>query len=161
MKKGWERVKLGEVLIERKQRVGTFDADDLPLLGVGNQQGLHRSALPRIGDMSRYLRVEREWFAYNPMRINVGSLGWAASDAQTGVISPDYVVFSCSDRVLPTWIHSFLRHPLGLDSINAATAGSVRERLYFQKLAEIEIPLPPLAEQRRIVARIEALGGGD
>lgn len=150
-------VKLGEVLIEQKARIGSFDADELTLLGVSNQQGLHRSSMPRISDMSRYLRVERSWFAYNPMRINVGSLGYAYSDDLAGVISPDYVVFSCSDRVLPEWVHSFLRHPIGLDSINAATAGSVRERLYFSKLAEIEIPLPPLAEQRRIVARIEQL----
>jgi len=107
-------VRLGEVLVEQKGRVGTLDADGLALLGVSNQRGLHRSGMPRISDMSRYLRVEHEWFAYNPMRINVGSLGLAENEEQTGVISPDYVVFSCSDRILPKWAFSFLRHPLGL-----------------------------------------------
>lgn len=153
----WERVRLGEVLLEQKRRVGSLDADGMPLLGVSNQRGLHRSGMPRISDMSRYLHVERDWFAYNPMRINVGSLGLSECDDQTGVISPDYVVFSCGDRILPQWVFYYLRHPLGLEAINAATAGSVRERLYFHKLAEIKIPLPPLLEQRRLVARIEAL----
>ena len=49
----WPAVKLGEVLIEKKQRVGSFDADNLPLLGVSNTHGLHQSGLPRIADMNR------------------------------------------------------------------------------------------------------------
>jgi restriction endonuclease S subunit len=157
MKKAWPKQPLGELLIERKQRIGTFDADGLPLLGVSNQEGLHRSGMPRISDMSRYLRVEKDWFAYNPMRINVGSIGWAQTTEQVGVISPDYVVFSCSERVLPSLLFSFLKHRRGLQEINAATAGSVRERLYFDKLAQIEFPLPPFTEQRRMVHQIEDL----
>jgi type I restriction enzyme S subunit len=157
MSKHWPRVRLGDVLIEQKQRIGTFDADNLPLLGVSNQAGLHRSGMPRISDMSRYLRVEKDWFAYNPMRINVGSVGWAETVDQIGIISPDYVVFSCSDRILPRLLFSYLKHRQGLQAINDATAGSVRERLYFDALAQIEFSLPPLAEQRRIVARIEEM----
>lgn len=107
--------------------------------------------------MSRYLRVKRDWFAYNPMRINVGSIGWAQSEGQTGVISPDYIVFSCSDRIHPRLLFSFLKHARGLKEINDATAGSVRERLYFDRLAQIEFALPPLVEQQRIVSRVEQL----
>ena len=157
VKKPWPTVRLGEVLIEQKQRIGSFDAGELPLLGVSNQNGLQRSGMPRISDMSRYLRVEKDWFAYNPMRINVGSIGWAQTAEQSGVISPDYVVFSCSERILPRLLFSFLKHRRGLQAINEATAGSVRERLYFQKLAQLQFSLPPLAEQQRIVARIEEL----
>jgi type I restriction enzyme S subunit len=66
-------------------------------------------------------------------------------------------VFSCSERIHPSLLFSFLKHHRGLQEINNATAGSVRERLYFDKLAQIEFALPPLPEQRRIVARIEEL----
>src|SRR5688500_8948597 len=131
MSRNWPTIKLGDVLIEQKQRIGSFDADNLPLLGVSNQEGLHRSGFPRISDMSRYLRVEKNWFAYNPMRINVGSIGCALKPEQSGVISPDYVVFSCSEGILPQFLFSFLKHPRGLQKINSVTAGSVRERLYF------------------------------
>jgi len=153
----WPMVPLGEILREQKRRVGTTDADDLPLLGVSNAEGLHRSGMTRINDMSRYLRVEPGWFAYNPMRINVGSIGWAKNENQTGVISPDYVVFSCTDSVCPELIHWSLKHRRGLQAINAETAGSVRERLYFESLSRIEFPLPPIAEQRRLVERIDGL----
>jgi type I restriction enzyme S subunit len=107
--------------------------------------------------MSRYLRVDYRWFAYNPMRINVGSIGWAERHEQTGVISPDYVVFSCTDGIEPKLLYLFLRSAIGLHAINLETAGSVRERLYFDFLARIRLPLPPLPEQRRIVVRIEEL----
>ena len=153
----WPMVPLGKVLSEERRRIGTTNGDDLPLLGVSNDEGLHRSGLTRINDMSRYFRVEREWFAYNPMRINVGSVGWAKGEDQKGIISPDYVVFSCTDKVLPELVYWFLKHRRGLQAINAETAGSVRERLYFESLARIEFPLPPLAEQRRLVERINIL----
>jgi type I restriction enzyme S subunit len=152
--------KLGALLEECKDRIGSVDADGLPLLGVSNKDGLHRSGMPRISDMSRYLRVERDWFAYNPMRINVGSLGWAHCDTLTGVISPDYVVFRCKDAqdaLEPQLVYLFLKSRPGLRAINLATAGSVRERLYFDALAKVEIPYIPRHEQRRVVARIEEL----
>lgn len=107
--------------------------------------------------MSRYLLVNRDWFAYNPMRINVGSLGWANSDELTGVISPDYVVFSATEKILPRLVYLFLKSKPGLHAINLQAAGSVRQRLYFWMLAGIEIPLAPLPEQRRIVAKVEEL----
>jgi type I restriction enzyme S subunit len=157
MTANWSTVRLSEVLLEQKVRVGTFDANGLPLLGVSNAEGLHQTEKPRIADMSRYLRVDHRWFAYNPMRINVGSIGWAERPEQTGVISPDYVVFSCTDRIEPKLLYLFLRSAIGLRAINLETAGSVRERLYFGSLSRIRFPLPTVAEQQRILAQIEEM----
>src|ERR1017187_2958044 len=153
----WPLVPLGELLVERKERIGTVEADGLPLLGVSNKEGLHRSGMPRIPDMRRYLRVEKEWFAYNPMRVNVGSIGWAHSEDLAGVISPDYVVFSCTPKIDPRLIYWFLTSEPGLRAINLQTAGSVRERLYFASLARVMMPLPPIEEQRRIVETVKGL----
>ncbi len=156
---GWPSVRLGEILVERKERVGTIDADGLGLLGVSNKVGLHRSGMPRISDMSRYLRVQNEWFAYNPMRVNVGSIGWAHSKELVGVISPDYVVFSCTPKIDPRLVYWFLTSAPGLQAINLQTAGSVRDRLYFGSLANVSMPLPPIEQQRVIVAEVEKLTG--
>src|ERR1700733_13022393 len=153
----WPIVPLGEILSERKERIGTIDADGLSLLGVSNKDGLHVSGMPRILDMSRYLRVEKGWFAYNPMRVNVGSIGWAHSDNLVGAISPDYVVFSCAPMIDPRLLYWFLTSMPGLREINMQTAGSVRERLYFASLARVTMPLPPIEEQRRLVTKLEDL----
>jgi len=153
-------VLLGDVLKEERTRVGSPDGKGLPLLGVSNVDGLHRSTRRGATDKSRYLLVKRNWFAYNPMRINVGSVGLCSSETPEGIVSPDYVVFSCRERVNPEFLHFWLRSPSGLREIAKHTAGSVRERLYFKSLAEVQCPLPSLAEQdrvRRIGRAIESL----
>jgi len=90
------------------------------------------------------------------MRVNVGSIGWAHSENLAGVISPDYVVFSCTPKIDPRLLYWFLTSEAGLRAINLQTAGSVRERLYFASLARVAMPLPPMEEQRRVVGRLSS-----
>lgn len=144
------KVRLGKVLIEQKEIVGTPDGNNLPLIGVNNREGLHPSKYKRLSNVSRYKLLKKNWFAYNPMRINIGSIGFARSDKETGIISPDYVVFSCSDMIDPEYFFHFIKSKAGLIEISKNTGGSVRERLYFQNLAKIEIELPALKDQKRI-----------
>jgi restriction endonuclease S subunit len=148
------KVRLGKVLIEQKESVGTADGNNLTLIGVNNREGLHLSKYKRISNVSRYKLLKKNWFAYNPMRINVGSIGFAHSDKETGIISPDYVVFSCSEMIDPEYFFHFIKSKAGLIEISKNTGGSVRERLYFQNLAKIEIELPAFKDQKRIAASL-------
>lgn len=142
-----KKVSLGKLLIEQKERIGTENAGGLPLLGVNNKVGLHRSTGNKIKDLSNYKIVQKNWFAYNPMRINVGSLGLALTDEQVGVVSPDYVVFSCGENLSPHYLYRFLKSLTGMINIRKNTTGTVRERLYFKSLAKIEISLPSITKQ--------------
>jgi len=151
------KVPLEKLLIEQKERIGTEHAGGLPLLGVNNKDGLHRSTRKKVNDLSNYKIVQRHWFAYNPMRINVGSLGLALTDEQTGVTSPDYVVFSCGENLSPHYLYRFLKSPTGMIEIRKNTTGTVRERLYFKSLAKIEIPLPSISEQIDISNKINGI----
>jgi type I restriction enzyme S subunit len=148
------RVPLGQILIERRESVGTADGGGLPLIGVDNKIGLHHSRYKRLSDVSRYKLLKMYWFAYNPMRINVGSIGYANSFEKTGIISPDYVVFSCTDNIDPDYLFHFIKSKIGLIEIAKHTGGSVRERLYFYNLSKIEIELPALKDQKRISASL-------
>ena len=151
-----KKVLLGKLLIEQKERIGTENAEGLPLLGVNNKVGLHRSTDNKIKDLSNYKIVQRNWFAYNPMRINVGSLGLALTDEQVGVVSPDYVVFSCGENLSPHYLYRFLKSHTGMTEIRRNTTGTVRERLYFKSLAKIEIPLPSILEQIDISNKLKS-----
>jgi len=148
-------VLLGDVLQEHRDRIGCKEGGAKRILGVSNETGLHESNRSTAKNRERYLCVEESYFAYNPMRINVGSIGLSESPSQTGVISPDYVVFSAEESIYPPFLLRWLKSPEGQKAIRGQTTGSVRERLYFKSLAKIQIDLPDLGTQRRIVETLE------
>lgn len=157
MSKFWPDARLGEIIREEREAVGSINGNDLPVLGVTNKAGVTTTGVEASNDRSKYLRLRPGRFVYNPYRINVGSIGFT-SEEQDGICSPAYVVFLPTERIEAKFLHFFLKSTRGDQLINFyGNRGSVRSALRFNDLAQIEIPLPPLAEQRRIVARIEEL----
>lgn len=149
--------RLGDHIREESHPVGKAAAK-FHLVGVSNELGLVPS--PResaADDLSRYQRVQRDWFAYNPMRVNVGSIGLADDDSKTGITSPDYTVFSCRDSLDTRYLLHFLKSDYGLEAIAQQCSGAVRKRLYYSGLAEIKLPIPPIQRQREVVAHIESI----
>jgi type I restriction enzyme, S subunit len=149
--------KLGDYIREECNPLGASGAQDLRLIGVSNEHGLHASSRDTSADLARYQRIERNWFAYNPMRVNVGSIGLADDDSKTGFTSPDYAVFSCREGLDPHYLLHFLKSDYGLEAIARNCSGAVRKRLYYSGLASIELPVPSLDEQRAVVARIHGI----
>jgi type I restriction enzyme M protein len=74
------------------------------------------------------------------MRVNIGSIGFSRGSNQTGITSPDYVVFYCGEGLCPDYVYHYLRSEAGRHEINQKTKGSVRFRLYYEQLATISIP---------------------
>lgn len=98
-------------------------------------------------------------FAYNPMRLNIGSIGFCHYEMEPGAVSPDYVVFMCDESaLLPRFMDYYTRSPAWLNSLALAGSGSVRERIYFKNLADYEFLLPSLEYQK---AAIEILSAFD
>jgi type I restriction enzyme S subunit len=63
------------------------------------------------------------------------------------------------DVITPKFLDLLLRSPIGQKQIWGNVKQSAQPCLYLGKISGIEFPLPPLAEQRRIVARVEELMG--
>ena len=91
------------------------------------------------------------WIAYNPYRINVGSIGIRLEENVNEYISPAYVVFSCKTNLLPEYLFLVFKTETFNKVINENTTGSVRQNLSFDKLKDLEIPLPSIQEQYTIV----------
>lgn len=107
-------------------------------------------------NLSTYKLVESGMFAYNPSRINVGSIALLESEERV-IVSPLYVIFSVSNEIDPHFLLRFLKSPIGLTLINSKTSGSVRDSLRFKDLISISIPLPSLSIQQSIVAELDSI----
>lgn len=135
-------VSLRELTEECEERIGDDYDSSVRLVGVTNTDGITVPKTPIGKTPSKYKRVRIGNLVYNPMRINIGSIGVALTDNQIGITSPDYVVFRCTNGLRPEYAWQFLRSEAGRNAIRQKTRGSVRYRLYYDKLATIEIPLP-------------------
>jgi len=147
----WPMVALSEVTTQLTERNGDRYGRDL-VMGVTKADGIVPMREHVVAeDISRYLVLPPSSFAYNPMRINIGSI--AMSEHKDNVIvSPDYVVFSCKeDQLHPRFLNHLRRTKAWADFMTIAGNGSVRVRIYYASLAEFEFHLPPLDEQRAIV----------
>jgi type I restriction enzyme S subunit len=157
----WKCLSLGELTEECLQRNNDRMLSRLDVLSVSNKEGFIRSddRIPETSDLKRYKIVRTTEFGYNPMRLNIGSIA-CLRDQKPGLVSPDYVAFRCKPELLmPEYLEYFRITNLGRRHINAAGQGSIRIRYYYSDIAEFQIPLPPLDEQREIVLLLNQYRG--
>ncbi|MFN3576235.1 MAG: restriction endonuclease subunit S [Tabrizicola sp.] len=113
---------------------------------LAEDQFAHRVA---SADLSNYKVVRRGHYAYNPSRINVGSI--ARLDAwEDGALSPMYVVFQVRDGLDSDFFGHWLRSAEARQRIALAAQGSVRETVSFGDLGSILIPVPTIDRQQAI-----------
>lgn len=106
-----------------------------------------------FGPSYRPKQVRANDFVYNPMRINIGSIGLVPPEMDGALTSPDYIVFRATADVSPSYLLALLRSPFYRMYIDLITTGSIRDRLYFADLETIRIPLVSRREQT-VVAEI-------
>ena len=152
--------KLQNLLIEHTKKVKLFEKpeDDYKILGVNNQEGLFDAYIEKGKNINQpYKKVENGYFAYNPYRINVGSIGLKSDKQKYDYISPAYVVFSCKGDLLPKYLEILLKTEYFAQAIRHNTTGSVRQTLGFDNLCNISIPLPSVEKQKELVSEYEHL----
>lgn len=91
------REKLGKYIKEYSVR--NKANEDIPVYSVTNTQGFCQDYFGKevaSKDKSTYKIVPRGCFAYNPSRINVGSIDWQRNEDRV-IVSPLYNVFSTSE----------------------------------------------------------------
>ena len=148
-------VSLDSCIVEQSKKYKIFEdlETDFGILGVNNKEGIFDAYSQKGKEINQpYKKMETGWLAYNPYRINVGSIGIKLKEHQNNYISPAYVVFSCKETLLPEFLFFLFKTTIFNKVINESTTGSVRQNLTFETLKALQIPLPTLEEQNRIVA---------
>ena len=129
------------------------------VLSVTNTRGfiLQEEQFDKIvasNDTSNYKVVRRGEFAYNPSRVNVGSLAML-KEYDEGILSPMYIVFKANENIDTTYLLQCLQSWWFRGHIPAYTQGSVRDSLSFDGLCSMKFYIPTLQEQKAISSILE------
>ena len=93
-------------------------------------------------NISNYIVVEPFDFAYNPARINIGSVGMNTFGF-TGCVSPVYVVVR-SEPEYYYFLNLFIKSKRFSDEVKVRSSGSVRQSLSYKDFGQIKIAYPPI-----------------
>ena len=133
------------------------------VLSVSNRQGFIKQSDQfenrniASEDTSNYKIVEQNNFAFNPARINVGSIA-RLTTFEKGIVSPMYICFRPQENVAPEYIDYFFESKHFYCEIQKRLEGSVRQCLSFEGLCNIPLSLPSFEMQQLIGKRLFTLG---
>lgn len=153
-------VLLGDVTEECRRRNGNKHSA-ASVMGVTKADGIVPMESRLIAsDLARYKLVETDCFAYNPMRLNIGSIARWMGQREI-LVSPDYIVFKCitnnEPRCDPGYLDQFRKTKAWEEFVSEGGDGSVRIRIYYKDIARICLSLPPLPEQQKIANCLSSL----
>lgn len=155
-----EKVKLGDVVCASSERNKGERCN--AVYSVTNSQGFipseeFFSKEVYSKDLKTYRVVKRNMIAYNPSRIDIGSVA-LQDKCNEVVVSPLYVVFSVDEnRVMPDYVVRFLKSKPGLDQIAFQSIGTIRSNLKFKAMCQMELGLPSLNAQRGRLANLTSI----
>jgi len=152
-------VHLKAVLKEISQK--NKNRDNIDVLSVSNSLGFIKQSEQfedreiASADTSNYKIVNKNEYAYNPARINVGSIARLQS-CDCGIVSPMYTVFKTDiSKISYEYFDLFLQSSTFQKQLNQKLEGSVRQCLTFASMQNILIELPPLEMQIEISEKMK------
>ena len=157
----WEQRKFSDITFP----AGEKNRDNLPLesYSITNEHGFvpqdekfENGGTMREADKRMYYIVSPNSFAYNPARINVGSIGYQ-NIGKNVIVSSLYEVFKTSEDVDDRLLWHWLKSPDFQKLIMQLQEGGVRLYFYYDKLCMGEVSLPSLEEQRKIGKLLDTL----
>ena len=149
----WEERVLGDYLAHKSKKNKNNEVD--LVLSVSNKKGFITQDEQFDGyqvaskDLTNYKIVEKGEYAYNPSRINVGSIARLKNNT-IGIVSPMYVVFKLKNLDSIFFDNLYQTH-LFKHLIKVGCSGSVRDSLNFNDMADFVFSFPSLEEQAKIV----------
>jgi len=159
---GWRWVRLREVAVREAQTIRPADEPNATFVYLGMEH-----VRPGQWDEPQPTQVsgrdiKSQVIRFTPGMVLYGKLrpylNKVVVPSFEGIASTEFVpIRPCPDALLPEYLGGFLRSPWFVRYANSNTTGSRQPRTRLDALWEAPIPLPPLPEQRRIVARIDEL----
>lgn len=153
-------VRLGDFIEEVTTRNKSNSCENV--LSVSNKMGFIKQSeqfedrTVASENKSNYKVVTEGCFAYNPARINVGSIA-LLSTYKIGIISPMYVCFKTKNTLNSEYLNFYYQSGFFYKELQKKLEGSVRQCLTYENMCEIHIPYIPIEEQKKIVSALRAI----
>ena len=132
-----KKIQLNDIIEERKEKADIelvpYSVINTGKVIIQNEQFNKEIAKNTKG---KYKKIEKDYFVYNPSRINIGSVG--VMEDEIGCVSPIYVIFKCI-KEYKIYLHQLMTFNSMIKEINKRCSGSVRQALSFNDLCSIEI----------------------
>lgn len=147
------KIKMRDLIIQKSIRNTTNEVKNV--YSVSNKEGFilqteqFKDRVVASEDTQNYKIVEKNDFAYNPARINVGSIARMKQNVK-GIISPMYICFKCNEKIIPEYLEYFFESYKFIYEMNKRIEGSVRMCLTYESIINIPIELPDIKEQKEI-----------
>ena len=144
MPEGWQVEELGNITNSITKKVGK--RTDIKVLSPVNTGDLllseeYFTKQVYSKNLAKYIMVAPNDFAYNPARINIGSIGMNTFDF-SGCVSPVYVVFRC-EKEYHHFFNIFKATKNFKEEVNTRAIGGVRQTLSYKDFSLIKIVYPP------------------
>ena len=152
--------RLGDYI--REVDVRNRDLEVTKLLGVSISKEFMPSIANTIGtDMSSYKIVEPRQFAYGPVTSRNGDKVSIAlyKDDEKAIVSQAYTIFEVKNKqeLLPEYLMMWFRRPEFDRYARFKSHGSAREIFSWEEMCEVELPVPSIEQQQKIVSEYEAV----
>lgn len=144
---------------------GTKNRDNLPLesYSISNEFGFipqneqfENGGTMTQADKRMYYIVSPNSFAYNPARINVGSLGYYEGKEDV-IVSSLYEVFKTDDTICDNFLLYWFKTDIFQKMIEQFQEGGVRLYFFYDKMCKCSLMRPSLAEQQAIASYFTSL----
>ena len=152
--------RLGDYI--REVDVRNRDLEVTKLLGVSISKEFMPSIANTIGtDMSSYKVVEPRQFVYiadTSRRGDKIAIALLEEDNKI-IVSSIYTVFEVKDKqeLLPEYLMMWFRRPEFDHYARFKSHGSAREIFSWEEMCDVELPIPPIKQQQKIVSEYEAI----
>lgn len=162
MKNAWQFEKIGNVATPVARAESPIAGKLYRQIGIRlwGEGAYERESID--GSQTRYpffFRVETDDIVVNKIWARNGSVAVVPSNLGGSYVSSEFPTFApLRDQIEPRWFHWITKTKNFWEQCDEKSRGtSGKNRIRPEQFLQVEIPLPPLPEQQRIVARIEAL----
>ena len=141
--KDWNLMTLGQITTQIKEKVGKNNYKVFSAVNTGNlilsEEYFDKQVFSK--SIEKYIVVKQDEFAYNPARINIGSIGRNDFDYE-GCVSPVYVAFKVEEGY-ENFMNMFIKSKRFNQWVITLSSGSVRQTLNYNDFSIIKIAYPP------------------